>query len=179
MSVIIIANFGTKAEAEVAVRGLKRIGINSDRMCSFAINPPGQHAAYPIGGDHYASPGAEHAGAGALTGAAVGGVAGGIAGLAAVAAFGPAVVVGGAAAGAYVGSLVGALNTLGSPDPAGDPVADSKVTPAGVLLAIHASAPAEREEIADVLYQCGAREVSATRGNWRNGTWVDYDPAQV
>jgi hypothetical protein len=179
MSVIITANFATKGEADVAARSLKRIGIKSDRMCSFAVDPPGQYATFPIGGDHHASPGAEHAGSGALAGATIGGAVGGGAGLGAAAALGPAAVVGAAGAGAYVGSLLGAHNKLGSADPAGDPRADAAATPAGVLLAIQASVPTEREEITDVLYRSGAREVAATRGVWRNGTWVDYDPAHI
>src|SRR4051812_26560081 len=102
MSSIIAATFDHKSEAESAIRELIASGVDETSVCMFALNPPGQHAALPIGGDHYASAGATHAGNGAATGAAVGGAVGLGVGLAISPVTGPLGPVGGAALGAYV-----------------------------------------------------------------------------
>src|SRR5262245_6447874 len=117
MATIIAANFETETQAERAVEKLNELGFAAERLCSFFLNPPGQHAAFPIGGDRDESPGAEHAEKGAAKGAAIGGAVGLAVGLAATPFAGPAAAVGGAGAGAYTGALVGALGTLGEHKP--------------------------------------------------------------
>ncbi len=178
MSTIITGNFSTKARADAAIDVLLVNGIPSDHICTFALNAPGQHAAFPIGGDHDASVGAEHAGRGAAAGAAIGGVVGASAGLIAVAAAGPAAVAGGAAVGAYLGSLAGALSTLGD-DEAAPSVQEHEAAHAGVLLAVDAPAPFEQQRVTDILYREGAREVEPAQGTWRDGTWIDYQPVKT
>jgi hypothetical protein len=180
MSMIVAGNFASKSDADSAVEALLSAGVKPDHICSFRVNPPGQHSVYPIGGDEYASEGTTQAGGGALTGAAIGGAIGLGAGLAALPIAGPAAVVGGAGIGAYVGSLAGALRNMGDDDEgtaahAGDPAS----RPAGVLVAIEAPQPLERAFAADVLRQRGARDVEETEGTWQNGTWVDFDPAHA
>jgi hypothetical protein len=174
MSLIVAGNFGSKAQADSAMEALRSAGIGADRICSFRINPPGQHSAYPIGGDEYASPGATEAGGGALSGAAIGGAIGLGAGLAALPLAGPAALVGGAGIGAYVGSLAGALKHMGDEEEASGTPAESH--PAGVLVAVDAPQDAERARALEVLRQQGARDLEETEGTWQDGTWVDFDP---
>src|SRR5471030_3202589 len=135
MSLIIAGHFPTKSRADLAVETLLASGIRHDSMCTFALNPPGQHGKFPIGGDHDESKGAAHAGRSAATGAAIGGVVGATAGVAAAAAIGPVAIVGGAAVGAYLGSLAGALDQLGSPQANTLETDEQEIHPAGVLLA--------------------------------------------
>jgi hypothetical protein len=176
MSHIVAGNFGSKTQADSAIEALLAAGIAADHICSFRVNPPGQHATYPIGGDEYISPGATGAGSSALTGAAIGGAIGLGAGIAALPLTGPAGVVGGAGIGAYVGSLAGALKTMGEDEERGLPRGADASRPAGVLVAVEASLAPEREFAADVLRERGARDVEETEGTWMDGTWVDFDP---
>ncbi len=176
MSRIVAGNFEHKAQADGAIQALLAGGIGADHICSFGVNPPGQHGSYPIGGDEYASPGATEAGGSAMTGAAIGGAIGLGAGLLAIPIAGPAAVVGGASVGAFVGSLAGALKTMGEDEEKGLPVeAADAVRPAGVLVAVEAPLELERSFAADVLRQRGARDVEETEGTWRDGNWVDFD----
>ena len=176
MSHIVAGNFPNRALADSAVEALLAAGVAQDHICSFGVNPPGQHASYPIGGDEYASPGAKKAGGSAMTGAAIGGAVGLAAGIAAMPFAGPAGLVG-APLGAYVGSLAGAFKSMGEDQEDGlsDPAAEA-ARPAGVMVAVEAPLPLERAFAADVLRQRGAREVEETEGIWRDGTWVDFDP---
>jgi len=174
VSHIVAGNFASKTQADSAIEALLSAGIAPDHICSFRVNPPGQHDAYPIGGDEYVSPGATGAGDSALKGAAIGGAIGLGAGIAALPVAGPAGVVGGAGIGAYVGSLAGALKTMGEDEENG--IAPDATRPAGVLVAVEAPLALERAFAADVLRQRGARDVEETEGTWRDGTWVDFDP---
>jgi hypothetical protein len=177
MSKTIAGNFESKTVADTAVRELRATGIAEDHICTFRINPPGQHGKYPIGGDDYASPGAEDAGGGALSGAAIGGAIGLGAGLAALPIAGPAAMIGGAGIGAYVGSLAGALKNMGQDEEDGKgPPGGEEAHPAGVLVAVQIADEADPAPIIDILRQTGAREVEETEGTWRNGTWIDFDP---
>ena len=112
MSMIVAGNFTTKIEADSAIEALLSGGIGADHVCVFAINPPGQHDSYPIGGDEDESRGSTEAGEGALKGAAIGGAIGLGAGIVA----GPVGMDGGAAVGAYVGSFAGAWNRMDDAD---------------------------------------------------------------
>src|SRR5688572_25727023 len=172
MATIIAGDFETEAQAEKAVHRLRELGIPAERIASFFVNPPGQHAAFPIGGDHDESPGAEHAEKGAATGAAIGGAVGLAVGLAATPFVGPAAAVGGAGAGAYTGALVGALGTLGE---------HKTTTPAverqgGMMVAVNTSDRIEQALVANALSELGAREIEIADGTWQAGKWVDFDP---
>jgi len=64
--------FETIDKAQGAMGELLNGNFGEKDVCSFANNPPGQHAAFPIGGDEDADPGAVHADSGAGKGAAIG-----------------------------------------------------------------------------------------------------------
>ena len=176
MNRIVAGNFPNKAQADSAIQVLLSAGIGAEHICTFRVNPPGQHATYPIGGDEYASPGATAAGGSAMTGAAIGGAVGLGAGLVAMPIAGPVGVAAGAGIGAYVGSLAGAMKGLGDGEAHGVPNEGEAARPAGVLVAVEAPLALERAFAADVLRQRGARDVEETEGLWEGGSWVDFDP---
>jgi hypothetical protein len=58
MATIIAGLFATFAQAEDIRSELETAGIARDKVSIFVLNPAGQHALYPIGGDEDADPGA-------------------------------------------------------------------------------------------------------------------------
>jgi hypothetical protein len=192
MTPIIAGRFEQGAQAEAAVAALCRGGFDAADVTVFFVNPAGQHAAYPIGGDRDASPGAKHAHSGALTGAALGTAVGVGVGLAASPLMGPAAIVAGAGAGAYAGSLVGALGQMEEKPAAAQPdehvvepaatVAASRdtdtasVRSSGIFVAVRAVEFARRVAAVNVLRAKGAQDIERADGTWQAGQWIDFDP---
>ncbi len=172
MTTIIAGMFDTVDKAASAVDRLLEGEFGDKDVYSFANNPPGQHATFPIGGDENEDPGAKHADANAGKGAAVGLGTG--AAIGAIAAGPPGAAVG-AGIGAYVGSLVGALNGMEDRGTEEHPVR----RPAGTLVAVRIeSGQAERTAI-ETLQMHGAIHVEKAEGVWRDGQWVDFDPVST
>jgi hypothetical protein len=175
---IVAGRFEQEEDAAAAIIVLQRHGFPRDRLTFFFLNPPGQHAAFPIGGDRGASPGAKSAGFGAAAGAAAGGAVGIGVGLAAAPFLGPGAVPAGAGAGAYIGALTGALAKME------DPAAESQagrdaavgVHRAGLIVAVYAPETRQRESACEVLRTVGAVGIEVAEGHWRDGKWVDFDP---
>jgi hypothetical protein len=168
MAQIVAAEFKEFAQAESVVEALQDQGFASSQLTTFYLNAPGQHAKLPIGGDRYEDPAAAAAGPGALKGAALGSVAG--------LALGAAAVAGGIAAGAYAGSLAGAVGSLGKDEPrAARPIQ----RPAGVVVAVLAPTPVERERAASILWRHRAHSIEIAEGVWKDGTWQDFDPVSI
>jgi hypothetical protein len=163
MATIIAGMFETLEQANMAADELRREFSTRD-VGVFHINPPGQHATYPIGGDELADPGAkegdEDAGKGTTAGAIAGGVAGAVGG--------PGGAALGAAVGAYTGSMVGAMQGLGA--------RESTERPGGVMVAVNASDGEERA--LDILRARNADGIERAQGEWRDGDWTDFDPAK-
>ena len=109
MTDIVAGRFEQQDDAHAAVERLLRQGFGREDVSSFFVNPPGQHARFPVGGDRNVSPGARGAGRAALAGAIIGTVLGLVFGLAASHIYGFASAIAGAVAGAYLGMLAGAL----------------------------------------------------------------------
>jgi uncharacterized membrane protein len=182
MKTLIVGRYEQLAEAENASRDLLHAGFPAHETSLFYLNPQGQHALHPVGGDEDESAGTHEASSGAVRGA-VGGIgAGTLVGLATLPVLGPAGPLLGAAVGAYAGSLVGALNNMDEPDAQADPVRDSNeagadVQPrkAGVMLAVAIATPAERENAIEIL-GAHAQQVEEAEGMVQNGEWVDFDP---
>jgi hypothetical protein len=188
MTPIIAGRFEQEAQTEQAVAALREQGFAADDVTTFYLNPPGQHATFPVGGDRDASHGATEAHSGALKGAAVGGAIGLGVGAAAATLVGPVGALAGASAGAYVGSLAGALGDMGESDSAakaaGEPpeAPDDGVPqerPAGFMVAVRAPEYARRVVAANVLQSMGANDVERADGTWQTGKWVDFDPLQA
>ena len=76
MTPIIAGRFEQEAQADRAAEALRQQGFAAEDVTVFYLNPPGQHATFPVGGDRDKSHGATHAHSGALKGAAIGGVVG-------------------------------------------------------------------------------------------------------
>jgi hypothetical protein len=190
MAPIIAGRFEQDSQAEAAVAALRRGGFEADDVTVFFVNPPGQHATYPIGGDHDASPGAKHAQSGALKGMALGSAVGAGVGLAVSPPLGPAAVLGGGGAGAYAGSRVGALGDMEEKSAAGKPClhvvepvatagAPTDAAPAragGILVAARAVEFAKRVAAVNVLRAEGAHDIERADGTWQAGQWIDFDP---
>jgi hypothetical protein len=170
MDRIIAGRFPTKGEADAAA-ALMASYVDLGDICIFHNNPPGQHDAYPVGGDEDEDPGAEGAensaaataGAGALAGGAIGALAG------------PLGAIAGAAVGAYSGSVMGAMRGLGEDAKSGAP--DRR--PGGIMLSVRIAQPANEKRVVDTLRAEGARDIEQADGQWLDGDWVDFDPVAV
>jgi hypothetical protein len=174
VTAIIAGRFQTFEQAEGVAKALVNADFKQEDVSVFYVNPPGQHDATPIGGDHIeADPGAEESTNEAATGAATGGAIGLAMGIAATAipVVGPAVAVAAAGVGAYTGSLAGGLSGAGEND-------ESVPVPrqAGVLVAVRASDDHETQRAIEVLGTNGAQDMETADGTWRDGQWIDFNP---
>jgi hypothetical protein len=125
MSMIVAGHFDSKAQAEMAVKGLTDLGIQSDHIkSSFALNPMDWNAPDPFA--------------------------------------------------TYSGSFSRALDSLAQ---APDPDRTVLARPAGIVLAIDSPFPKERLSAASVLRRCGGRNVLESERTWKEGRWVEFDPA--
>jgi hypothetical protein len=167
MSTIIAGHFETQPQVEEALAALERAGFPAERIAWFYVNPPGQHDAYPLGGDHDKSPGAEETDKGVATGIA----AGATAGVAALPVLGPV----GPLLGAYVGSLVGSLAaTKEENETAGQESVPPEHRP-GLMLAVAVDGP-EQQRAVDVLERAGGSDIEIAEGTIKDGDWIDFDP---
>jgi len=173
MGTIVAGGFQVLTEADDCVSRLQQAGVDREWICTFRVNPAGEHHGLTGGGDHHPSAGSRHAHSGAAAGAAIGAVAGAAAGVAAMPLLGPAGIAAGAGAGAYTGSLVGSLREIDK-EPAPD---HSDVRPAENMVAVNLDACGCSEEaIVRVLEECGALVVERAQGVWGEGCWSDFDP---
>jgi hypothetical protein len=189
MTPIIAGRFDQEGQADQAAEALRQRGFAAEDVTVFYLNPPGQHATFPVGGDRDKSHGATAAHSGALKGAAIGGAVGLGVGAAVTPLVGPVGALAGASAGAYVGSLAGALGDMGETDsaakdagepPPNDPVDSVPMErPAGFIVAARAPEYGRRVIAANVLQSAGAKDVERADGTWQLGKWVDFDPLQA
>lgn len=176
MSRIIAGRFDRSVDADAALETLRREGFARSEYDSFYVPPPGQHATYPIGGDVHSDAGAKRAGFGAAIGAVVGAAVGLAAGSIAATEFGPYVILLAAGLGAFVGSFVGALNKLRGGRP-GEATKRNPVEPAGGrMIAVCVDRADTQSRAVAVLRRHGARDVGRTEGEWRDGSWRNFDP---
>ena len=179
MAQIVAGWFATNEEAEQAMAALGRSGFVASEYSSFYLAPPGQHGDKPLQDVVHHDEGAKESGSGAVKGAAIGGVVGLAAGTAAAVAtapLGPAAAVAGAGIGAYVGSLAGAMNKTRHGQLQQASVEEPVERPAGAMVAVCTDRlGCEAQAIATLRAQ-GARAIERTQGEWRDGSWQDYDP---
>lgn len=173
---IVAGRFEQQGDAQVAIEKLLRHGFRRHDVSSFFVNPPGQHARFPLGGDRNVSPGARGAGLAAVGGAVLGGVGGLIAGIAASQALGAVAIIVGVAAGAYLGVLAGALARLQDRRRSRRGNGTTEVRAAGIMVAAHTPTTRSRNEAVRAFHSSGAVEIEATKGHWRHGMWTDFDP---
>ena len=180
MSVIVAARFTTFPAAESAAQRLFNSGFVEEDVTLFFVNPVGQHARFPIGGDIGTDAGAAEAPKGAGKGVTIGAVVGAAVGVGIFTLFAAPVLVSVIAAGvgAYIGSLVGAMShtreggRLGRHTPRHDETRDS-----GVLLAVHVS-PDSQYDAARLLRDAGGTAIERATGRWQKGRWADFDPTR-
>ena len=178
MANIVAGRFEQQTEADAAIAELVRQGFDRDRVTSFFVTAPGEHAKSLIGGDREASPGAETAGTGAVAGAAIGGAVGIGLGLAATPVVGPVAVPTAGGLGAYMGALAGALGKMKDSPAEASPYTDPppEVRHAGIVVAAYAPEPEQRATALEVLQARGAQDIETAEGHWRDGQWTDFDP---
>lgn len=178
MSLIVAARFTTFPAAEEAAQKLFNAGFVEEDVTLFFVNPRGQHARFPIGGDVHTDAGAKGAPKGAGLGVTVGAVAGAIIGVGIFAAFSAPLLVSVIAAGvgAYIGSLAGAMwRTRKDGDAGNGAVFHQEARDSGVLVAVHVS-PDNQLGAARVLREAGGVSIERATGRWQQGRWADFDP---
>jgi hypothetical protein len=174
---ILSGQFDDFERADLLVSELDTLGVSRDDIQRFALNAPGQHDRFPIGGDEDADVNARGGEDGAVAGAALGGVAGAALGAVVVPFAGPVAAVAGLAIGAYTGSLAGALHVMGTDSEATNSTVMPR--PAGVRVAVRVPTPEKRSLVLAALLRHHARSVEEARGVWRDGMWMDFDPVSV
>ncbi|MFM0050008.1 hypothetical protein [Caballeronia grimmiae] len=176
MSLIIAGRFETFPAAETAAQRLFANGFVEEDVTLFFVNPSGQHARFPIGGDVHTDKGAGAAPKGAGKGVTIGAVIGAIIGAAIFAVFKAPLFVSVVAAGvgAYIGSLAGAMShTKQKPNTAVQPEEPTRTS--GVLVAVHVS-PETHDRAASILRESGGLDIERASGRWKQGRWSDFDP---
>jgi hypothetical protein len=172
---IIAAQFDDFPHAEAALSDLtKSAALSTTDVDHVVLGAPGRHDRYPIGGDENADTGAVDGDKGAVSGAAIGTAVGAVSGLAATAVLGPLGAAATAAVGAYGGSLAGALGKMGEHDKA-----EAPPRPAGVMVMVHAPTWASRAVALNAFERNGARSIEEADGQWREGTWADFNPVST
>lgn len=178
MSLIVAARFTTFPAAEDAAQKLFNAGFVEEDVTLFFVNPRGQHARYPIGGDTGTDAGAKNAPKGAGLGVTIGAVAGAVVGVGIFAAFSAPIIVSliAAGVGAYVGSLVGAMSRTREGGKDGHAAGFHEETrDSGVLVAVHVS-PDNQMDAAHLLRDAGGVSIERASGRWQQGRWADFDP---
>ena len=177
MSKIVAARFEDTAGARAVLNALPGEGFNRSEFQLFYVNPEGQHAITPIGGDAHSDEGAKRADEGAIRGAMIGGCLGVLAGIGAYFVLDNVIaVLAGAALGAYVGSLWGALSEVrGGRKREATPEHPVGRRP-GQMVAIQVDRPGAEKRAIETLRRYGARDIERTEGEWRAGDWKDFDP---
>jgi hypothetical protein len=176
MSHIVAARFDRSIDADAAVADLESEGFGTSEIESFYVSPPGQHGSYPLGGDSHSDAGARFGGLGALIGAVVGAGAGLALGTLASLEHGFVAIVLAIGLGAYIGSFIGAMVKLRH-GRRRDATAEHPVEPrAGRMIAVNVDQPQMEARALAVLKRHAARELGRAEGEWRNGSWRDFDP---
>jgi hypothetical protein len=178
MSLIVAARFTTFPAAEDAAAKLFNAGFVEEDVTLFFVNPRGQHARFPIGGDTSTDAGARDAPKGAGMGVTIGAVVGAVVGVGIFAAFSAPIIVSliAAGVGAYVGSLIGAMSRTRDAGHTGHrPAFHEETRDSGVLVAVHVS-PDNQFDAARVLREAGGMAIERASGRWQQGRWADFDP---
>jgi hypothetical protein len=176
MSRIVAARFQNPLEADAAMADLLKTGFRSGEYESFYVTPPGQHGAFPVGGDAHSDAGARKAGYGGLVGALIGAAAGAAAGALFSRQFGIIVILIAGALGAYLGAFAGSMSKLRGAGRAEHTEAHPVEMPAGRVIAVNVDRPEMEPRAMEVLRRHGALDLGRTEGTWRDGSWRDFNP---
>jgi hypothetical protein len=179
MSLIVAARFTTFPAAEEAAQRLFNSGFVEEDVTLFFVNPRGQHARHPLGGDTGTDAEARDAPKGAGKGVVLGAVLGAIVGVGIFAFFKAPLLVSIVAAGvgAYVGSLIGAMSHTHDAGKFGRRTPMHETRDSGVLVAVHVS-PDSQRDAARILHDAGGAAIERATGRWQQGRWADFDPTR-
>ncbi|TCG04097.1 hypothetical protein BZM27_43365 [Paraburkholderia steynii] len=178
MSLIVAARFTTFPAAEAAAEQIFRAGFVEEDVSLFFVNPRGQHARYPVGGDCNSDAASTDAPRGAGIGVTIGAVAGAMIGVGIFTAFSAPLLVLAIATGvgAYIGSLIGAMYM--TRDAGRSARVHYEQRHSGVLLAVHVT-PETQQDAAHVLREAGGASIERASGRWQQGRWANFDPTQA
>lgn len=159
MAIIIAASLQLQTQAEDAVGKLILAGFAPEKVTSFFINPPGQHALYPIGGDRYQSPGMVAKPESAFVDIAE-------------------AVVGVMHDKKHSGFSDGASQS-GNASTDGGVTSHASLAPphrAGMLVAAEVADKTDQDKAITLLTQFGAHNIEKAEGEIVDGEWRDFDP---
>jgi hypothetical protein len=176
MSHIVAARFERSIDADAAVADLESEGFSTSEIESFYVAPPGQHGRYPLGGDSASDAGARFGGAGALIGALVGAGVGLALGTLASLEHGFIAIVLAMGLGAYIGSFIGAMVKLRHGRRSDATPEHPIEAHAGRMIAVNVDRPQMEDRAIAALRRHAALELGRAEGEWRNGSWRDFDP---
>lgn len=154
MATIIAGRLQLQHQAEEAIEELIQAGFAPDKITSFYVNPPGQHAMYPIGGDRYQSPAKEEPGKNAKFRETITEVA---------------------------EAMIGADKHKAHEKADSGHVTDEhahalRLRTAGMLVAVEIINHSHQEQAVALLTQLGAKNIEKAEGEIIDGEWADFDP---
>jgi hypothetical protein len=82
----------------------------------------------------------------------------------------------GTALGAYIGSFAGGIFRLRGAAPAESTPEHPVESAGGRMIAVNVDRVEMEPRAVDILRRHGARDLGRTQGEWRNGSWRDFDP---
>ncbi|MFO7705225.1 MAG: hypothetical protein R6V43_08845 [Halopseudomonas sp.] len=189
MNTIIAARFELHDQGEDVLHALQGAGFPPAAMTLFYVNPHGQHAIHPIGGDDHDSPGARDADKGAATGGGLGAAAGLAVGAAAATVAGPAGLAAAVGVGAYTGSLAGAVSSTNQESEVdeaadhGDNTRQLTDRQAGIHVAVRvdgSDTPDDAQALAvGTLRDHAGMDIEQAEGRLEAGHWTDFDPRNL
>jgi hypothetical protein len=176
MARIIAGRFDATSAADAALEDLKREGFARQEVDTFYVSPPGQHDLTRVGGDVHSSAGSRYAGRGAIIGAVVGLVVGALAGAVLASSHGTPALAIAAGLGALIGAFAGTMNSVRG-GRRSEATREHPVEPrGGRMVAVCVDRAGTEGSAIDILRRHGARDISRAFGEWRDGSWKDFDP---
>jgi uncharacterized membrane protein YeaQ/YmgE (transglycosylase-associated protein family) len=176
MARIIAGRFDATSAADAALEDLKRDGFARGEVDSFYVSPPGAHDLTRVGGDVHSSAGSRFAGRGALIGAVIGVLVGALAGVVVSSSHGVPAGVLAALLGALIGAFAGTMSSVRG-GRRSEATREHPVEPlGGRMIAVLVERAGTEPRAIEILRRHGARNVSRAYGEWRDGSWQDFDP---
>lgn len=148
MATIIAGRLQLQEQAEEAIHQLVQAGFAPQKIASFYVNPPGQHALYPIGGDRFQSPGIEEIDKGLDVGSNVA---------------------------AVTETMIGAHKKVYKKEDSDHPH-PVLLRRAGMLVAVELPDSTSCAEVTALFKRIGATHLEQAEGEIVNGEWPDFNP---
>jgi hypothetical protein len=176
MSRIVAGRFDRTVDADAALVALREAGFGDQEIDSFYVGPAGQHAKNPWGGDSWSGAGARQSGAAGVIGAVIGAVVGAAAGWVVSREYGLIAILLAAGLGAYIGSFAGAMARARGGRKSEASVEHPVEPRGGRLVAVNVDREGTQQRALDILRRHNARDIGRAEGEWRDGSWRDFDP---